>query len=185
MENEEESQQSEEEGEPKKPAKSSGKLFLIIGAVLATGGSAAAGAVLGPAMAGKGHAQAAPAAEGKGEKGEKSEKGEKGEHGGGEEGELATLDPIIVDVREANGDAHHLKVGIAVELGKGVTEEEFKKQIPRIRDSAISYLRSLKFDEISSPSKFDPIRTELGERIAHASGKARVQRVLFTDFVAQ
>ena len=184
MENEEESQQAEGEGEPKKPAKSSGKLFLIIGAVLATGGSAAAGAVLGPAMAGKGHAQAAPAAEEKGGKGEHGEKGEKGgEHG--EEGELATLDPIIVDIREANGDAHHLKVGIAVELGKGVTDEEFKKQIPRIRDSAISYLRSLKFDEISSPSKFDPIRTELGERIAHASGKAKVQRVLFTDFVAQ
>jgi flagellar protein FliL len=184
VENEEESQQSEGEGEPKKPAKSSGKLFLIIGAVLATGGSAAAGAVLGPSLASKGHAQAAPSAE-KSEKGEHGEKAEKGEHGGGEEGELATLDPIIVDIREANGDAHHLKVGIAVELGKGVTDDEFKKQIPRIRDSAISYLRSLKFDEISSPSKFDPIRTELGERIAHASGKAKVQRVLFTDFVAQ
>lgn len=183
MENEEESQQSEGEGEPKKPAKGGGKLFLIIGAVLATGGSAAAGAVLGPSLASKGHAQTAPAE--KDEKG--AEHGAKGEKGGehGEEGELATLDPIIVDIREANGDAHHLKVGIAVELGKGVTDEEFKKQIPRIRDSAISYLRSLKFDEISSPSKFDPIRTELGERIAHASGKAKVQRVLFTDFVAQ
>jgi flagellar FliL protein len=182
VDNDEESQQAEGEGEPKKPAKGSGKLFLIIGAVLATGGSAAAGAVLGPSLAAKGHAQAAPSAE-KSDKGEKGEKGEHGEHG--EEGELATLDPIIVDIREANGDAHHLKVGIAVELGKGVTDEEFKKQIPRIRDSAISYLRSLRFDEISSPSKFDPIRTELGERIARASGRARVQRVLFTDFVAQ
>jgi flagellar FliL protein len=175
VENEDESQQSEGEGgEPKKAAKSSGRLFLIIGAVIATGGSAAAGAVLGPSLAGKGHAPAAsaPAAVAS------------GEHGG-EEGELASLDPIIVDIREANGDAHHLKVGIAVELGKGVTEEEFKKQVPRIRDTAISYLRSLRFDEISTPSKFDPIRTELGERIAHASGKAKVQRVLFTDFVAQ
>ncbi|HMI85934.1 MAG TPA: flagellar basal body-associated FliL family protein [Polyangiaceae bacterium] len=173
MENEDESQQAEGEDEPKKPAKSSARLFLIIGAVIATGGSAAAGAVLGPSLAGKGHAQtaAAPAAA-------SSEHGEEG-------GELAALDPIIVDIREANGDAHHLKVGIAVELGKGVTDEEFKRQVPRIRDSAISYLRSLKFDEITSPAKFDPIRTELGERIAHASGKAKVQRVLFTDFVAQ
>ncbi|HMJ53521.1 MAG TPA: flagellar basal body-associated FliL family protein [Polyangiaceae bacterium] len=172
MENDEESQESEGEGEPKKPAKSSGRLFLIIGAVIATGGSAAAGAVLGPSLAGKTHAAAAaPSASAS------------SDHG--EEGELAALDPIIVDVRESNGETHHLKVGIAVELGKGVTDEEFKRQVPRIRDSAISYLRSLKFDEISSPAKFDPIRTELGERIAHASGKARVQRVLFTDFVAQ
>jgi flagellar basal body-associated protein FliL len=176
VENDEESQQSEGEGEgePKKPAKSSGKLFLIIGAVLATGGSAAAGAVLGPSLAK--HPAPAPAAAASAS----------AEHGGGEEGgDLAQLDPIIVDVREASGDMHHLKVGIAVELGKGVTDEEFKKQIPRIRDTAISYLRSLKFDDISSPSKFDPIRNELGERIAHASGKAKVQRVLFTDFVAQ
>jgi flagellar basal body-associated protein FliL len=172
VENDEESQLEGEE-QPKKPKKSNAKLFLIIGAVLATGGSAAAGAVLGPSLAGKGHAQSAAAAA--------ASAAEHAEEGG----ELAALDPIIVDIREANGEAHHLKVGIAVELGKGVTEEEFKKQVPRIRDSAISYLRSLRFDEVSSPAKFDPIRTELGERIAHASGKARVQRVLFTDFVAQ
>jgi flagellar basal body-associated protein FliL len=171
VENEEESQ-SEGEGEPKKPAKSSGRLFLIIGAVIATGGSAAAGAVLGPSLA-KAHAPPPAAAAAA-----SSEHGDEG-------GELAALDPIIVDIREINGDAHHLKVGIAVELGKGVTDEEFKKQVPRIRDSAISYLRSLKFDDVSTPSKFDPIRTELGERIAHASGRAKVQRVLFTDFVAQ
>jgi len=171
VENDEDSQ-SEGEEQPKKPKKSNAKLFLIIGAVLATGGSAAAGAVLGPSLAGKGQAQAAAAAASAAEHAE-------------EGGELAALDPIIVDIREANGEAHHLKVGIAVELGKGVTDEEFKKQVPRIRDSAISYLRSLRFDEVSSPAKFDPIRTELGERIAHASGKAKVQRVLFTDFVAQ
>lgn len=175
MENEEESH-AEGEGEPKKAAKSNGKLFLIIGAVLATGGSAAAGAVIGPSLA-KSHAPpaaAAPVAS--------------AEHGGGEEGAgeaASSLDPIIVDVREINGDMHHLKVGIAVELGKGVTEEEFKRLVPRIRDAAISYLRSLKFDEISSPSKFDPIRAELGERIGHAAGKGKVHRVLFTDFVAQ
>jgi flagellar protein FliL len=180
VENEEELQQSEGEeeadGVPKKSGKSGGKLFLIIGAVIATGGSAAAGAVLGPSLAAKGHAQAAAAA---------SASATPGDHGAEEGGSVQALDPIIVDIREANGDMHHLKVGLAVELAKGVTDEEFKRQTPRIRDSAISYLRSLKFDEISSPSKFDPIRSELGERIAHASGKAKVQRVLFTDFVAQ
>jgi flagellar FliL protein len=178
VENEEESH-AEGEGEPKKAAgKSKGRLFLILGAVLATGGSAAAGAVIGPSLA-KGHAPPAPAPAASAEHG--------GEHGAEEgAGEApAALDPIIVDIREINGDMHHLKVGIAVELAKGVTEEEFKRLVPRIRDAAISYLRSLKFDEISTPSKFDPIRAELGERIGHAAGKGKVLRVLFTDFVAQ
>jgi len=177
VENEEESQQSEGDDEaagvPKKSGKGGGKLFLILGAVIATGGSAAAGAVLGPSLAAKGHAPAGAAS------------AASAEHAADEGGTVAALDPIIVDIREANGDMHHLKVGLAVELAKGVTDEEFKRQTPRIRDTAISYLRSLKFDEISSPTKFDPIRSELGERIAHASGKAKVQRVLFTDFVAQ
>lgn len=159
------------------PAKKKGpKLgLLMIGAVLATGTSAAAGAVLGPALAGKSQKDAAAV------HGAASAQGE----GEAPPGEAAALDPIIVDVREAGGEMHHLKVGLAVELGHGVTEEEFKKLVPRMRDAAISYLRGLPFDEIASPAKFDSIRSELGERIARAAGGKRVERVLFTDFVAQ
>jgi flagellar basal body-associated protein FliL len=159
------------ESAPKKAPAKTGKMLLILGAVLATGGSAAAGALIGPGLVAKSHA--APAASAS------------AAHESDEAGEAAALDPIIVDVREANGEMHHLKVGIAIELGKGVTEEEWKRAVPRIRDAAISYLRSLKFDDIASSAKFDPIRTELGERIAHAAGKIKVHRVLFTDFVAQ
>ena len=149
-------------------------IVLLIGAVIATGASAAAGAVLGPSLAGHktpAAAQAPSAAASASEDAPPSE--------------AAALDPIVVDVRDASGELHHLKVGIACELGHGVTEEEFKKLVPRMRDSAISYLRGLPFDEITTPAKFDSIRTELGERIAHAAGKERVHRVLFTDFVAQ
>jgi flagellar basal body-associated protein FliL len=149
-------------------------VVLLLGAIIATGASAAAGAVLGPSLAGQKAqtaAHAAPAASASAED--------------APPGEAASLDPIIVDVREANGELHHLKVGLSIELGHGVTEEEFKKLVPRIRDAAISYLRGLPFDAITTPAKFDPIRTELGERIAHAAGKERIRRVLFTDFVAQ
>ena len=149
-------------------------LLLVLGAIAATGTSAAAGAVLGPTFAGRQAPAAEHAAAGASSHGEE-----------GVPGEAAALDPIIVDVREANGEMHHLKVGIALELGHGVSEDEIKKLMPRMRDAAISYLRGLPFDEIASPAKFDPIRAELGERIEHAAGKSRVTRVLFTDFVAQ
>jgi len=171
----EDAEKPKDEALPKKAKGKSGRLILILGAVLATGTSAAAGAVIGPALARKGQTAPSPAAS-----------AASAEHGADEPpGEVAALDPIIVDVREANGDAHHLKVGIAVELGHGTGEEEWKRLVPRIRDSAISYLRSLSFDEVSSAAKFDSIRSELGERISHAAGKGRVRRVMFTDFVAQ
>jgi len=149
-------------------------IVLLIGAVIATGASAAAGAVLGPSLAGH---KAPAAAHGAAAASAAPEDAPPGE--------AAALDPIIVDVRDATGELHHLKVSIACELGHGVSEEEFKKLVPRMRDAAISFLRSLPFDEITTPAKFDPIRSELGERIAHAAGKERVRRVLFTDFVAQ
>jgi flagellar basal body-associated protein FliL len=170
--------EEEQSAEPEKaaPAKRGPPtIVLLLGAVIATGASAAAGAVLGPSLAGKkqseaaAHASAAAAASGE----------------DAPPGEAAALEPIIVDVRDASNELHHLKVSLAIELGHGVTEEEFKKLVPRIRDAAISYLRGLPFDAITTPAKFDPIRTELGERIAHAAGKERIRRVLFTDFVAQ
>jgi flagellar basal body-associated protein FliL len=169
----------EESVKPEKvvaPKKGLPGIVLMLGAIIATGASAAAGAVLGPALAGNkaqaGVHGAAPAASSAGEEADTP-------------GEAAALEPIVVDVREANGELHHLKVGIAIELGHGVTEEQFKHLVPRMRDAAISYLRALPFDEITTPAKFDAIRTELGEQIAHAAGKDKVRRVLFTDFVAQ
>jgi flagellar FliL protein len=171
------------EGDGAKPAKKKGSklVLLVLGAVVATATSAAAGAVLGPALTGAKPAKAEAASRAAAA----HAAAERGGEGEGPVSEPAALDPIIVDVREANGEMHHLKVGIAVELGVGVPEEEFKKLIPRMRDAAISFLRGLPFDDIASPQKFDAIRNELGERMSKAAGKGRVQRVLFTDFVAQ
>jgi flagellar basal body-associated protein FliL len=100
--------------------------------------------------------------------------------------ESITLDPLIVDVREGAGPLHHLKVTLAVELAsKPKDEEEMKRLIPRARDAAIEFTRALTFDEVTTPKRFESIRTELGERVAKAIGKARVKKVLFTDFVVQ
>lgn len=99
--------------------------------------------------------------------------------------ESAPLEALIVDVKGMDGEIHHLKVGLTLELGKPVPEEEMKRLSPRARDAAITYLRSLTLDDIGTPSKFEEIRKEMHERISAAMGKGRVKRVLFTDFVAQ
>ena len=44
------------------------------------------------------------------------------------------LEPIIVDVRESNGELHHLKISLALELEQGVKEEEFKRLSKEMRD---------------------------------------------------
>jgi len=100
--------------------------------------------------------------------------------------ESITLDPLIVDVREGQGPLHHLKVTLAIELAsKPKDEEEMKRLIPRARDAAIEFTRALTFDEVTTPKRFESIRADLGERVAKAIGKARVKKVLFTDFVVQ
>ena len=98
---------------------------------------------------------------------------------------VALLEPIVVDLREATGERHHLKVGIAVELMGAMHGEEFKRYEPRARDAAITYLRSLSFEEVSNPKQLDSIRAALSERIGVAVGSNRVRKILFTDFVAQ
>jgi flagellar basal body-associated protein FliL len=98
---------------------------------------------------------------------------------------VAQLDNIVVDLRESNGELHHLKVGIAIELKGEMHGEEFKRYEPRARDASITYLRSLTFEEVTTPANLERIRTTLGERIASAVGRTHVRKILFTDFVAQ
>ena len=80
----------------------------------------------------------------------------------------------------------HVKVGLALEIGEPVNEEEWKADVvPRARDACIAYLRSLKYDEAASSAKFESIRAELQERISKAVKKPKVKRVFFIDYVVQ
>ena len=86
----EDNEKAPSEGTPPAPKKNR-FMLVVVGAVLAIGTSSAAGAVFGPALA-KGHAaegaaKAAPAAE-------KEEPA----------AETADLEPLIVDLRESNGE---------------------------------------------------------------------------------
>jgi flagellar basal body-associated protein FliL len=169
---------------PESPAKpASGKkktAALLVITLVAAVGSGLAGALYGPSLFARAKAAPPPsssapdlAASGNVEKDDPAP------------AEALALEPLIVDVRHTDGELHHLKVGIALELSKPMPEEEMKKLSPRARDAAITYLRTLTLDEVTSPTKFEEIRTELGERVIRSMGKSRVHRVLFTDFVAQ
>jgi flagellar basal body-associated protein FliL len=103
-------------------------------------------------------------------------------------GPTLPLDPFLLTVPDGNRKPHAMKVTIAVEFDPaapaGHGEEGFKTLIPRIRDSALSYLRTLTYEEVLDPTVSDKMRTDLLEK-AKSSGAPGAQRVLITDFVVQ
>ena len=178
------------------PAPKKGKMGLIIGIVIAVvtlvGGSVA-GAVLGPKLLGSSDESESSGKHEKAEKSEKSHKPEKkSEHGDkGEDaegvGKLVTFDipSVVVDLRDGDNRIRHLKVGLTAELGEHTPIEEFKLTVPRAREAAITFLRSLSFEEVSDPQHFTAIKDELGKRIIEAMGEEHVHRIVLTDFVVQ
>lgn len=93
--------------------------------------------------------------------------------------------PIVVDVKNKRGEMHHMRVGLTVELSEKVSKEDFDRFQPRGRESAISYLRSKSFEELTEPSEFENITKQLNQRVIHAIGERRCSRVVVTDYVAQ
>lgn len=93
--------------------------------------------------------------------------------------------PIVIDVRSHSGKVHHLKVGLAAELAEGVLEEEFRLVQPRGREAALTYLRTLSFEDITDSEKYLVIKDELAKRVAEAVGQDKAHRILLVDFVTQ
>ena len=189
-----------EEGEKSAdaPAPKKGKMGLIIGIVVAVvtlvGGSVA-GAVLGPKLLGSSEESESSGKHEKAEKSDKSHKSEKksehGEKGGDDDaegaGKLVTFDipSVVVDLRDGDNRIRHLKVGLTAEVGEHTPVEEIKLVVPRAREAAITFLRSLSFEEVSDPQHFTTIKDELGKRVIESLGEERVHRMVLTDFVVQ
>jgi flagellar basal body-associated protein FliL len=188
---------SDEADKAAAPAPKKSKTGLIIGIVIAlvtlVGGSVA-GAVLGPKLlGGEDHAAAAadeddeeeesaPAAhESSGHDAKPKKKGK------GKEEKIVSVDinPIVVDLRDADGRLRHLKVGLAAELGETANVEEFKLMSPRGREATLSYLRSLTFEDVSDPARYTSIKDEISKRMIEAIGPEKVHRILLVDFVLQ
>ena len=167
MESEEDSDESAREPQAPKKSRLGLVLATVVVVVLVTG-AAVAGTMFGPTLLNRGKKveHAAPPAE-------------------KPIGETVELSPILVDARAKNGELHHLKVVLAIEVHEGVPKEEFMKYSSRGREVAVAYLRSMTFDEVAAPEHYAQVRSELSKKFIEVVGEKRVERVMVTDFVAQ
>lgn len=157
----------DEEAAPPRAAKGRRAILLVLAGVLLAGGAAAAGTLLGPKLLG------APAAE--------SSSPPKADL----VRESVAMTPIVVDTKDADGLTRHVKVALSIELGEGVQDQAFRHYVPRGREAVIAYLRGQRFEELTDPTRFEEVRTQLSQRVIEAVGDQRASRVLITDFVAQ
>jgi flagellar basal body-associated protein FliL len=167
--------------EPKAPNKSKlGLVLAIVAVTVLVTGAAVAGTLFGPALLGRGKAAEEAPAKDK-DKGKAKEKGKEGD----KIGESVEFPPIMVDARADNGELHHVKLVLVVEIAEGTPKEELMRYAPRGREAAVGFMRSESFDKLVAPASYAEVRAELSKKFAEAVGEERVARVLVTDFVAQ
>lgn len=99
-------------------------------------------------------------------------------------GPTVSVDPFVVAIYDKAQKTHAMRLTVALELKPHSKDEEFKAFVPRIRDSILSYLRSLEYEEVQKSDSIDQVRADIKERIAKL-GATAVEQVLVTDFVAQ
>ena len=146
-----------------------GKLLGIVLPTVFAGAAAFAGAKFGG-----GHA-AAPA----------HEEGAKKHDEKKTPGLTIELKAFVVNVQdEKTGDNKPLKMTVAVELEKLAKKEEFEPFIPRVRDTVLSYIRNLTYQQVMNPRTKDRITEDLLEQI-HKLGAEQAQRVLVQEMVTQ
>ncbi len=183
------SDHEETAAEPKAPKKSRLGLVLatVVVVVLVTG-AAVAGTLFGPTLLGHKPGKADSADQADDEAGDDDASPttakKKGEDDG-KIGESVEMNPILVDARAKDGELHHLKVVLAIEIAEGTPKDEFMRYSPRGREAAVAYLRSRAFDDLASPEKYNGVRAELAKVFGDAVGAKRVARVMIIDYVAQ
>ena len=99
-------------------------------------------------------------------------------------GPTLPLEPFLVNVMDATGKTHAMKVTIAVEFEKAAKEEEFKILVPRLRDAALGFFRGLTYEQAQKPEEIEKAKTALLERIRTA-GAEESRKILVTDLVVQ
>lgn len=99
-------------------------------------------------------------------------------------GATVALEPFLVTVVDASRRTHPMRVTLALECDRSVSEEALRLFVPRIRDAGLRYLRGLTYENVVDNSRSDRIREELLEQFK-ATGVGGATRVLITDLVVQ
>jgi flagellar basal body-associated protein FliL len=99
-------------------------------------------------------------------------------------GPTVALEPFVLLTPDAAKKMHAMKVTLAIEFEEKVKEDTLKSFTPRIRDAALTYLRTMTYEDALDSGKSDKLRTELLERFRNV-GAVAATRVLITDLVVQ
>jgi flagellar FliL protein len=94
------------------------------------------------------------------------------------------LDPFIAATTDGTGKSRTVKLTVAIELEKEAKEEEFKVFVPRIRDTTLTFLRTLNFEQMTQPDGIEKLRKDLLERVMGV-GATQARQVLVTDLISQ
>jgi flagellar protein FliL len=97
-----------------------------------------------------------------------------------DEGEVVKLDSITLNL----ADNRYLKVGIALQLAKGVTADKMATHAPLALDEAIALLGDMTYAQLSAPGGRAQAKAELTDRVKKRFG-GKVTDVYFTEFVMQ
>jgi flagellar protein FliL len=154
-----------------KPARSGGlkRILLLVGvALVAAGGAGAAVYFLVPRPGVAHQAQAAPPAAAP---------------------TFFALDPFTVNLQSDDGAQHYLRIGLSLKLTDPHAQAQITEHMPELRSRILLLLTNKKPEELSTLEGKRMLAAELRGIITEPtdSGQppARVDQVLFTDFVIQ
>ncbi len=109
---------------------------------------------------------------------------ESGGEGEGPAESVITLAPFIVNL-EDEGEAHFLKVTIAVELVSPKWAKHFEHDVPKVRNAVLLLLGNLKMASTQGTENKRRILEQLRTTITEAAGKKDIRDVYLTEFVIQ
>lgn len=176
------------DAEPKK----SGKLPLVIAAVVSLAvGTGVGTVVLAPRVASRGASTATGAAgahavEGA-HKGAADDTEDAGGHEtGGEPAEapLHEIENIVLNPAGTNG-SRYLLLTVALVLADASVEATMKARDVEVRDRIIGLLATRTIDELVDPARRDSIKISIQQAVAPLFPKGTIRRVLLPQFVVQ
>ncbi|CAN0617494.1 Flagellar protein FliL [Burkholderia multivorans] len=99
------------------------------------------------------------------------------------------LDPLTVNLQSDDGVQHYLRVGLSLKLTDAKAQEQLTARMPEIRSRILLALSNKHPEELASPDGKHALSSELKslieEPLQPGNERARVDDVLFTEFVVQ